>query len=106
MGGKTGTGPDPASKTAGPGSDGCFTGLIFDPQGKARFTVVTYVNHGGFGGVNTALQFLDVPLQLLGLLLQCGQRGGQLTNVLVHLGRLIATQNGAERGWGFTAHVF
>lgn len=54
MGGKTGTGPDPGSKAAGPGSDGCFTGLIFDPQGKARFTVVTYVNHGGLGGGNAA----------------------------------------------------
>ena len=56
MGGKTGTGPDPASdsKGPGPGSDGCFAGLIFDPQGKAHFTVVTFVKHGGFGGGNAA----------------------------------------------------
>jgi transpeptidase family protein len=54
MGGKTGTGPDPSSRAAGPGSDGCFAGLIFDPQGKARFTVVTFVKHGGLGGSNAA----------------------------------------------------
>ena len=54
MGGKTGTGPDPASKAVGPGSDGCFAGLIFDAEGKARFTVVTYVKHGGLGGGNAA----------------------------------------------------
>jgi hypothetical protein len=55
MGGKTGTGPDPGSnKAPGPGSDGCFAGLIFDQQGKARFTVVTFVKHGGLGGGNAA----------------------------------------------------
>ena len=52
MGGKTGTGPGPESP--GPNSDGCFAGLIFDSQGKARFTVVTFVKHGGFGGANAA----------------------------------------------------
>jgi len=36
MGGKTGTGPDRNSKAPGPGSDGCFAGLILDPQGKAQ----------------------------------------------------------------------
>jgi cell division protein FtsI/penicillin-binding protein 2 len=54
MGGKTGTGPEPGTNAAGPASDGCFAGLIFDPQGKARFTVVTFVKHGGFGGGNAA----------------------------------------------------
>src|SRR5205085_8958731 len=54
MGGKTGTGPDGNSKAPGPGSDGCFAGLIFDPQGKARFTVVTFIRHGGLGGGNAA----------------------------------------------------
>jgi hypothetical protein len=54
MGGKTGTGPDANSKEPGPGSDGCFAGLVFDPNGKARFTVVTFVKHGGFGGGNAA----------------------------------------------------
>jgi hypothetical protein len=56
--------------------------------------------------VRAGLQLLDVPLQLLRLLLQGGQGGGQLTDVLIHLGRLVATQNGTERGWAFTAHVF
>ena len=54
MGGKTGTGPQPGSNKAGPASDGCFVGLIFDPQLRARFTVVTFVSHGGFGGGNAA----------------------------------------------------
>jgi len=54
MGGKTGTGPEPGTTGPGPGSDGCFTGLIFDPTGKARLTVVAYVRHGGFGGGNAA----------------------------------------------------
>lgn len=66
MGGKTGTGPDPATKTTGPGSDGCFTGLIFDPQGKARFTVVTYVRHGGLGGGNAARISAETALFLSG----------------------------------------
>jgi len=50
IGGKTGTGP----KQVGPESDGCFAGLIFDPQGQARFTVATFVRHGGPGGGNAA----------------------------------------------------
>jgi cell division protein FtsI/penicillin-binding protein 2 len=32
-----------------------FAGLVFDPQGRARFTVATYVRHGGRGGENAAL---------------------------------------------------
>ncbi len=52
IGGKTGTGPGPMP--LGPQSDGWFAGLIFDPQGKARFTIATYVRHGGFGGGNAA----------------------------------------------------
>lgn len=52
IGGKTGTGPGP--NPPGPESDGCFAGLIFDPGGVARFTVVTFVKHGGFGGGNAA----------------------------------------------------
>lgn len=51
IGGKTGTGP---GLILGPQSDGWFAGLIFDPQGKARFTVATHVRHGGFGGGNAA----------------------------------------------------
>jgi cell division protein FtsI/penicillin-binding protein 2 len=52
MGGKTGTGPGPAP--IGPQSDGWFAGLIFDSQGRARFTVATFVRHGGTGGGNAA----------------------------------------------------
>ncbi len=54
IGGKTGTGPAPNAPGPGPGSNGCFVGLAFDPQGHARFTVVTFVNHGGLGGGNAA----------------------------------------------------
>ena len=53
IGGKTGTGPGLAR--IGPPYDGWFAGLVFDPQGKARFTVATYVRHGGLGGENAAM---------------------------------------------------
>lgn len=66
MGGKTGTGPEPGTTDAGPRSDGCFAGLIFDPQGKARFTVVTFVKHGGFGGGNAARISAELALFLSG----------------------------------------
>jgi Penicillin binding protein transpeptidase domain len=66
MGGKTGTGPEPGTTQAGPLSDGCFAGLIFDPQGKARFTVVTFVKHGGFGGGNAARISAELALFLSG----------------------------------------
>jgi cell division protein FtsI/penicillin-binding protein 2 len=52
MGGKTGTGPGPLPM--GPQSDGWFAGLVFDDKGAARFTVATYVKHGGFGAGNAA----------------------------------------------------
>lgn len=67
LGGKTGTGPQPGSTTAGPASDGCFVGLIFDPQLRARFTVVTYVNHGGFGGGNAARLSAEIGRWLAGI---------------------------------------
>jgi cell division protein FtsI/penicillin-binding protein 2 len=67
MGGKTGTGPEPGTTDAGPRSDGCFTGLIFDPQGKARFTVVTFVKHGGFGGGNAARISAELARFVIGL---------------------------------------
>jgi Penicillin binding protein transpeptidase domain len=66
MGGKTGTGPEPGTTDAGPRSDGCFAGLIFDPQGKARFTVVTFVKHGGFGGGNAARISAEVGVFISG----------------------------------------
>ena len=53
IGGKTGTGPGLGS--TGPPYDGWFAGLVFDPEGKTRFTVATYVRHGGLGGENAAL---------------------------------------------------
>jgi hypothetical protein len=52
IGGKTGTGPGP--NAPGPESDGWFAGLIFDPQGNARFTTATFVKRGGYGGGNAA----------------------------------------------------
>ena len=52
IGGKTGSGP--GLMPLSPESDGWFAGLIFDSQGKARFTVATFVRHGGAGGGNAA----------------------------------------------------
>jgi len=52
IGGKTGSGPGLMSK--GSQLDGWFAGLIFDSQGEARFTVATFVRHGGMGGGNAA----------------------------------------------------
>jgi cell division protein FtsI/penicillin-binding protein 2 len=66
MGGKTGTGPAPGTHEAGPDSDGWFAGLIFDPQGKARFTIATFVKHGGFGGSNAARISAELALFLSG----------------------------------------
>ncbi len=52
IGGKTGTG----GRAGGPlnQQDGWFAGLIFDNQGKARYTVATFVRRGGLGGGNAA----------------------------------------------------
>jgi membrane peptidoglycan carboxypeptidase len=66
MGGKTGTGPEPETHAAGSDSDGWFAGLIFDPQGKARFTSATFVKHGGFGGGNAARLSAELTLFLSG----------------------------------------
>ena len=66
VGGKTGTGPDPRSKAVGPGSDGCFAGLIFDRAGKARFTVVTFVKHGGPGAGNAAQISAELARYIVG----------------------------------------
>ena len=52
IGGKTGSGP--AMLPRGDLVDGWFAGLIFDPQGRARFTVATFVRSGGKGGENAA----------------------------------------------------
>ena len=53
IGGKTGTGPGLGS--SGPPYDGWSAGLVFDSEGSARFTVATYVRHGGKGGENAAM---------------------------------------------------
>ncbi|MBW3628388.1 MAG: hypothetical protein KY464_03740 [Gemmatimonadetes bacterium] len=45
LGGKTGTAQIP-----GRPDDGWFSGLIFDPQGRARYSVVIYLQGGGPGG--------------------------------------------------------
>lgn len=52
IGGKTGSGL--ALLPKGDLVDGWFAGLIFDPEGKARFTVATFVRSGGYGGENAA----------------------------------------------------
>lgn len=52
IGGKTGSGP--AMQPRGVQHDGWFAGLIFDPQGKARFTVATFVRSGGYGAGHAA----------------------------------------------------
>jgi cell division protein FtsI/penicillin-binding protein 2 len=52
IGGKTGTKireGQPATE-----ADGCFAGLIFDHRGQPRFTVMTFVRHGGYGGGSSA----------------------------------------------------
>jgi cell division protein FtsI/penicillin-binding protein 2 len=69
IGGKTGTGPGLGSM--GPPYDGWFAGLVFDPQGRARFTVATYVRHGGPGGENAAM----ISAQLARYLIEQGANG-------------------------------
>jgi cell division protein FtsI/penicillin-binding protein 2 len=61
MGGKTGSGPG----QVGSGSDGWFAGLAFDPGGKARYTVATFVRHAGPGGGNAARISAAVLLYLI-----------------------------------------
>ena len=58
IGGKTGSG--------GPQLDGWFAGLVFDPEGHARFTVATFVRHGGYGGGNGARISADVAAYIIG----------------------------------------
>jgi cell division protein FtsI/penicillin-binding protein 2 len=64
IGGKTGTGPGPDAP--GPQSDGWFAGLVFDPNGNARFTVATFVRHGGLGGGNAARISAELARFLIG----------------------------------------
>lgn len=64
IGGKTGTGPGPMP--IGPQSDGWFAGLIFNPQGSARFTVATFVRRGGLGGGNAARISAELARYIIG----------------------------------------
>ncbi|HYM12309.1 MAG TPA: penicillin-binding transpeptidase domain-containing protein [Bryobacterales bacterium] len=52
IGGKTGTG----GRAGAPmdAQDGWFAGLVFDRQGKARYTVATFVRRGGLGAGHAA----------------------------------------------------
>ena len=63
IGGKTGSGT--ALLPKGAQIDGWFAGLVFDPQGKARFTVATFVRSGGYGGENAARLSAEVVRPLL-----------------------------------------
>lgn len=64
IGGKTGSGPGPMP--IGPQSDGWFAGLIFDSQGKARFTIAAFVRHGGAGGGNAAKISAELASYIIG----------------------------------------
>ena len=64
IGGKTGSGP--GLMPLSPQSDGWFAGLIFTPQGKARFTVATFVRKGGPGGGNAAKISAELARYIIG----------------------------------------
>jgi cell division protein FtsI/penicillin-binding protein 2 len=64
IGGKTGSGP--ALLPKGDLLDGWFAGLIFDPEGRARFTVATFVRSGGKGGENAARISAELARYLVG----------------------------------------
>jgi len=64
IGGKTGSGT--ALLPKGAQIDGWFAGLIFDPQGKARFTVATFVRSGGYGGENAAKVSAELARYIIG----------------------------------------
>ena len=65
IGGKTGTGP--ALLPKGEQHDGWFAGLIFDPDGQARFTVATFVRSGGLGGENAAKLSARIARYIIGV---------------------------------------
>lgn len=64
IGGKTGSGT--ALLPKGAQIDGWFAGLIFDPQGNARFTVATFVRSGGYGGENAAKISAELARYIIG----------------------------------------
>jgi cell division protein FtsI/penicillin-binding protein 2 len=63
IGGKTGTGGVPAAPLEK--QDGWFAGLVFDSGLKARFTVATFVRHGGAGGGNAAEVSVEIARYLI-----------------------------------------
>jgi len=64
IGGKTGSGT--ALLPKGAQIDGWFAGLLFDSQGKARFTVATFVRSGGYGGENAAKISAELARYIIG----------------------------------------
>jgi cell division protein FtsI/penicillin-binding protein 2 len=50
IGGKTGT-----AQVAGAADNGWFAGLVFDPEGNARFSIVAFLEGGGPGGGQPAV---------------------------------------------------
>ncbi|MBA2501813.1 MAG: hypothetical protein H0V27_02935 [Pyrinomonadaceae bacterium] len=64
IGGKTGSGT--ALLPKGAQVDGWFAGLIFDSQGKARFTVATFVRSRGYGGENAAKISVKLARHIIG----------------------------------------
>jgi hypothetical protein len=62
LGGKTGTGPSAALP-----HDGCFVGLVFDPEGRPRFSLAIYLRHGGPGAGPPAEIAADLLNYALGL---------------------------------------
>ena len=68
IGGKTGSMGAPI----GPQSDGWFAGLVFDAKGQARFTVATFLKHGGPGGGNAAKVSAKLARYLIGEMFRSG----------------------------------
>ena len=66
IGGKTGTGGRPQMPFDQ--QDGWFAGLAFAPDGRARFTAVTFVERAGAGGGNAA----EVSATIVRLLIEHG----------------------------------
>lgn len=69
MGGKTGT-----AQIAGRQDDGWFSGLIFDPTGRPRYTVVVYLQGGGPGGRMPAAVAAEMTRVMSGVEFRGGKR--------------------------------
>ena len=68
MGGKTGT-----AQISGRPDDGWFAGLVFDPSGKPRYTVVVYLRGGGPGGRMPAAVAAGMTRVMSGVKLERGK---------------------------------